>query len=137
MVVAGALAMAICYPLEQPIIDIAFGSQFEGAAPLLIPFFGATTLLGALLILVNHHVARNDHRFVWAVGGLAVLQVMLLVFFSHSSQAIIIIDAAVAGVGLVIHEMIYFNTDESMLRGAGQQMAYVVRRITGRRQGTA
>jgi len=137
MVVAGVLAMAICYPLEQPIIDIAFGSQFEGAAPLLIPFFGATTLLGALLILVNHHVARNDHRFVWAVGGLAVLQVMLLVFFSHSSQAIIIIDAAVAGVGLVIHEMIYFNTDESMLRGAGQQMAYVVRRITGRRQGTA
>ena len=48
------------------------------------------------------------------------------------------LDAAagvVAGIGLVVHEMIYFNTDESMLRGAGAQFATVLRRITHRGQG--
>jgi len=135
MAVSGALAMLICVPLAEPIMRIAFGSEFTAASTLLIPFFGATTLLGALLILVNHHVARSDHRFVWAVGGLAILQVILLIVFASSSTAIIAIDAIVAGVGLVVHEMIYFNTDESMLRGAGAQCATVFRRLT-RRGGT-
>jgi O-antigen/teichoic acid export membrane protein len=132
MAVAGALAMLICIPLAEPIMHIAFGAQFTSASTLLIPFFGATTLLGALLILVNHHVARSDHRFVWAAGGLAVLQVVLLIFFATSSTAIIAIDAIVAGVGLVVHEMMYFNTDESMLRGAGVQCAMVARKLTRR-----
>ena len=65
----------------------------------------------------------------------AVLQVVLLIFFATSSQAIIAIDAIVGGVGLIVHEMIYFNTDESMLRGAGAQFATVLRRITHRGQG--
>jgi len=86
---------------------------------------------------VNHHVARSDHRFVWAVGGLAVLQLVLLVFFSTSAEAIILIDAVVAGIGLVIHEMMYFRTDESMLRGAGAQFAAMFRRVTRRNQGVA
>lgn len=137
MTAAGLLAMAICYPLEIAIIDIAFGSEYEAAAPLLIPFIGATTLLGALLILVNHHVARSDHRFAWAVGGLAVLQVLLLAFFSTSAGTIILIDAVVAAIGLLIHEMIYFNTDESMLRGAGAQLMAILRRIRNRDEASA
>ena len=135
MAVAGAIAMVIAVPLADPIITLAFGSQFSDASSLLVPFFGATTLLGALLILVNHHVARSDHRFVWAVGGLAVLQVVLLIFFATSSQAIIAIDAIVGGVGLIVHEMIYFNTDESMLRGTGAQFAAIMRRMTRRESG--
>ena len=137
MAVTGLLAMILAIPLAEPIMTIAFGSQFTAAASLLIPFFGATTLLGALLILLNHHVARSEHRFVWAVGGLAVVQIVCLALFSTSSQAIVAVDAAVAGAGLVIHEMIYFNTDESMLRGAGTQFAAIMRRVTRRDGGTA
>ena len=135
MALTGALAMLLAVPLAEPIMNIAFGSEYASASSLLVPFFGATTLLGALLILVNHHVARSDHRFVWAVGGLAVLQIVLLTMFSTSDKAIIAVDAVVAGIGLVVHEMIYFNTDESMLRGAGAQFATVLRRITHRGQG--
>ncbi len=135
MALTGALAMLLAVPLAEPIMNIAFGSEYASASSLLVPFFGATTLLGALLILVNHHVARSDHRFVWAVGGLAVLQIVLLTMFSTSDKAIIAVDAVVAGIGLVVHEMIYFNTDESMLRGAGAQFATVLRRITDRGQG--
>ena len=132
MAVAGALAMLVAVPLAEPIMRIAFGSAYVAAASLLVPFFGATALLGALLILVNHHVARSDHRFVWAVGGLAVLQVILLIFFSTSSEAIIAIDAIVGGVGLIMHEVIYINTDESILRGAGAQFASIARRLRHR-----
>ncbi len=137
MALTGLLAMIAAIPLAEPMINIAFGSQYTAASTLLVPFFGATTLLGALLILVNHHVARSDHRFVWAVGGLAVLDIALLALFAHSSQAIIAINAIVAGVGLVIHEMIYFNTDESMLRGARAQFAAVIRRMSRRDRGAA
>jgi hypothetical protein len=135
MLIAGLVAMLLAIPLAEPVMSIAFGSEYSSAATLLVPFIGATTLLGALLILVNHHVARSDHRFVWAVGGLAILQIVLLIFFSTSSEAIIAIDAIVGGVGLVVHELIYFNTDESMLRGAGAQFAAIVRRLRRRNQG--
>ena len=134
---AGLLAMALAVPLEGPIVTITFGTAFEPAAALVVPFFGATTLLGALLILVNHHVARNDHRFAWAVGALAIVQVILLVLFGTSAGAIIAIDAIVAGAGLVIHEVMYLQTDESMLMGAGRQARSVLRRIRARPEDAA
>lgn len=135
--VAGLLAMALAVPLEGPIVAITFGTPFEPAASLVVPFFGATTLLGALLILVNHHVARNDHRFAWAVGALAIVQVVLLVLLGTSAGAIIAIDAVVAGAGLVIHEVMYLQTDESMLMGAGRQARSVLRRLRARQEDAA
>ena len=80
-----------------------------------MPFLGATTVLGALLILVNHHVARGDFPFVWAVGGLAVVQITLLIAFAHSGLEVITIDAAVAACGLVLHTIIYWGKPDSML----------------------
>ena len=65
-----------------------------------------------------------------------MLQIVLLSMFSTSGTAIIAVDAVVAGIGLVVHEMIYFNTDESMLRGAGAQCATVFRKLTRRGGGT-
>ncbi len=129
MFITGIAAMALAVPLEGPITTITFGSAFEPAADLVLPFFGATTLLGALLILVNHHVARGDRKFAWTVGALAVVQVALLVAYGDSAQAIIAIDAIVAGAGLVIHEVMYLQTDESMLIGAGRQTRDVLRRL--------
>jgi O-antigen/teichoic acid export membrane protein len=129
MFITGITAMALAVPLEGPITTITFGSAFEPAAGLVVPFFGATTLLGALLILVNHHVARGDRKFAWTVGALAIVQVALLVAYGDSAHAIIAIDAIVAGAGLVIHEVMYLQTDESMLMGAGRQARDVLRRL--------
>lgn len=132
MVATGLLAMLIAIPLADPIVTITFGEAYAPAAALVLPFFGATTLLGALLILVNHHVARSDHRFVWIIGALAIVQVVLLILFSTSAHAIIAVDATVAGLGLVIHELIYFRTDESMVRGVGREMSAVITRLRTR-----
>ncbi len=129
ILVIGVLAMLVAIPLADPIINITFGQAYAPAASLVVPFLGATTLLGALLILVNHHVARGDHRFVWVLGGLALVQIVLLVFFSTSERSIIAVDAVVAGLGLIIHELIYFRTDESMIRGVGRQMHAAIARM--------
>ena len=130
MTAAGLLAMALGAVLAPAIVSITFGQAYEPAADLVVPFLGATTLLGALLILVNHHVGRSDRRFAWVVGVLAVLQIGLLIPFSGTPQQIITVDAVVAGLGLVIHEIIYGRTDQSMLRGLGHQARAVMRRAT-------
>lgn len=130
MLATGLLAMALGAVLAPAIVSITFGQAYEPAADLVVPFLGATTLLGALLILVNHHVGRSDRRFAWVVGLLAILQIGLLIPFSGSPQQIITVDAVVAGLGLVIHEIIYGRTDQSMLRGLGHQARAVFRRAT-------
>ena len=115
VVALGVIAIALAAVFAEPVITITFGSAYAPAADLLVPFLGATTVLGALLILVNHHVARGDFPFVWAVGGLAVVQITLLIAFAHSGLEVITIDAAVAACGLVLHEIIYWGKPDSML----------------------
>lgn len=137
MAITGVAAMAVAAVVEGPVMTIAFGPEYEPAASLLVPFIGATTLLGALLILVNHHVARSDHRFVWVVGALAIVQIGLLAAFSDSMNVIITIDAAVAAVGLVAHEIIYAGTDESMITGATAQARSLMHRIRKSSEGTS
>lgn len=131
MAIAGVAAMLLAIPLATPVTEIVFGTAFAPAAQYLVPFFGATTLLGALLILVNHHVARSDHRFAWVVGLLALVQIGALAAFGHSPYAIIAVDAAVAGLGLIIHELLYFGTSESMLRGVRSQFRDGWQRLRG------
>ncbi len=135
MAVAGVVAVVLAIPLGGPITAITFGSAYDPAASLVLPFFAATTLLGALLILVNHHVARGDNRFSWVIGVLALIQIALLAVWGDSAGRIIAIDAIAAAVGLVAHEAIYFRTDESMLRGTGKQARQVMRRGGDRGEG--
>ena len=133
---AGLVAIVLSIPLEGPITTITFGATYEPAAQLVLPFFAATTLLGALLVLVNHHVARGDNRFSWVVGALAVMQLALLATAGNTAGRIIAIDAFVAAVGLVAHEVLYFRSGDSMLRGAvGEARALMARIRTARKAG--
>ena len=63
----------------------------------------ASTLLGLAIVLVTHHAARRDHRFVWAVGGVAVLQVVLLLLIGDSAGNIIWVNV-IAGVAVLVVE---------------------------------
>lgn len=134
---AGIVAVVLSIPLEGPITTITFGDAYEPAAQLVLPFFAATTLLGALLILVNHHVARGDNRFSWVVGALAIIQLALLATVGTTAGRIIAIDAVVAAVGLVAHEILYFRTGDSMLRGAAGQARTLMARIRSARRADA
>lgn len=113
----GVPVALLCLPLADFITRIAFGSDYLPGADLLAPLVAASTLLGLAIVLVTHHAARRDHRFVWAVGGVAVLQVVLLISVADSAGAIIWVDA-VAGIAvLVVHELIHGRDNDGVIRG--------------------
>ena len=111
---AGASVAAVA---GVPLITITFGSAYEAAATLLPQILAASTLIGVLFILVNHHVARSDHRFAWALAVLAGLHVVLLITLGVTANAIIAIDAGVAVLAIVVHEVIYRGTADSLIAG--------------------
>lgn len=115
--VVGAAISLILIPLAEPLVHLAFGADYVGGADLLAPFAAASTLLGALLILVNHHAGRGEYAFVWALGALALIEVVLLALFHGSGGAIVAVDAVVGALGLVIHEVIHGRGPDGLVRG--------------------
>lgn len=116
LVVGGVVAL-ICLPLGELITRIAFGEDYLPGAGLLAPLVMAATLLGLAIVLVTHHTARNDHRFVWAVGGVAILHVGLLTVLNGSGGQIVWADV-IAGIAVVvIHEIIHGRGPDGLLRG--------------------
>lgn len=116
LAVGGAAALA-CIPLADLITRIAFGSEYLPGADLLAPLVAASTLLGLAIVLVTHHAARRDHRFVWAAGGVAVLQVVGLALFGDSAGAIIWVDVVAGLAVLAVHEVIHGRDDDGIARG--------------------
>jgi len=113
----GAVAALICLPAADLITRIAFGAEYTPGAGLLAPLVASSTLLGLAILLVTHHTARGAYRFVWAVGGVAVLQVLLLALF-HGSAAEIIWVNIVAGLAvLVVHEAIHGRDADGIVGG--------------------
>ena len=116
LVVGGAVAL-VCLPLRDLITRIAFGEDYVPGAGLLAPLVMAATLLGLAIVLVTHHTARGDHRFVWAVGGVAILHVALLIVLNGSGGQIVWADI-IAGIAvIVIHEVIHGRSPDGLMRG--------------------
>ena len=113
----GFAAAGLAAVAGVPLITLTFGSAYESAATLLPQILAASTLIGVLFILVNHHVARSDHRFAWALAVLAGLHVVLLIALGMTANAIIAIDAGVAVLAIIVHEVIYRGTADSLLAG--------------------
>ena len=116
-VAVGIVGVVVSALAGEWIMRISFGSEYLDAAPLLPGLFAATTAVGALFILVNHHVARSDTRFSWVLAGLALVDIVLLAGFGTTETLLITIDATVAVLGIVIHEIIYRNSDDGLLAG--------------------
>lgn len=114
--VGGAVALA-CLPLSHIITRVAFGSDYLPGAGLLAPLVAASTLLGLAIVLVAHHSARADHRFVWAVGGIAALQVVLLALLHGSGGQIVSVNLLAGVAVLVVHEVIHGRSTDGIARG--------------------
>jgi O-antigen/teichoic acid export membrane protein len=112
----GGLASLIVGALADPLLRVTYGSDFTGSAALLGAYAGASTLLGALIVLVYHHVARAD-RFVWGAAALAVLQAVLFLGLHSSQKMIVAVDAVVGATGLIMHECMFFRTEEAIVPG--------------------
>ncbi len=116
-VAIGVVVAIACAFLGEQVMRITFGPAYAAAGDLLPQYVLASTLIGALFVLVNHHVARSDHRFSWLLGGVAIVHVVLLVLLGSTANAIIGVDALAALIGLIGHEWLYRGTGDSLLTG--------------------
>ncbi len=121
--VAGALASLVLYTIADPLLRVTYGPEFTGSAGILGAYAGASTLIGALIVVINHHVGRGVNPFVWATAGVALLQALLLALFHDSPEAIIAVDA-VGGVGLAVHEILYRQTPEAIAPGLARAIRH-------------
>jgi Polysaccharide biosynthesis protein len=67
--VAGGLATAVLWLIAEPLLRITYDADFTVSAELLGAYAAASTLVGALIVVINHHVALGADRFVWGWRG--------------------------------------------------------------------
>jgi uncharacterized sodium:solute symporter family permease YidK len=115
--VAGGLASAVLWLIAEPLLRITYGAEFTGSAELLGAYAAASTLVGALIVVINHHVALGADRFVWGMAALGALQLVLFLALHGSQEAIIAVDAIIGLAGLLLHECMFFRTREAIVPG--------------------
>jgi hypothetical protein len=60
---------------------------------------------------------------MWAMAGVAVAMVAGLLVWHETSEQIIAVEAAAGVLGILVHEVIYFGRDESVLLGVRRLLA--------------
>jgi O-antigen/teichoic acid export membrane protein len=113
----GGLATLVAAALEDPIVRLTYGADYVGGADLLAPLAGASTLLGAIIVLVNHHAGRSADAYIWWVGGVALLLPVLFGVLHGSGGQLVLADAIVYVVALAVHEVIHGRGPDGLLRG--------------------
>jgi O-antigen/teichoic acid export membrane protein len=118
VIVVGLGATALAFAFADPIVRVTFGSKYADGADLLGPFTAAMTLVGLLMVPLYHHLALHSYRYVWLLAGAALLQLVLLSVLHDSGGTIVAVDAACAGLVLLLHDPLHRSTGEQLWRGA-------------------
>jgi O-antigen/teichoic acid export membrane protein len=101
------------------LLDIAFGSSYEGAAPYLWLFAVAMSGYAVLNVLLAYHLGRGDSRFSWILLGGAVVQIGLFAAFHETPRQLLAVDIAIAGSLVAAHELFVDPTFRRLLRARG------------------
>ncbi len=102
---------------EEPIVRLTYGSEYGDGATLLAPLAAASTLLGAIIVLVNHHAGRTADGYIWAIGPIALLLPLLFVGLHGTGAQMILADTIIYVIALVVHEVIHGRGSDGILRG--------------------
>jgi O-antigen/teichoic acid export membrane protein len=121
LLVAGVFcgAAALVYALVPGlVVDIAFGSEYEDAAPLL-PLFGLAMSAYALLsVMLTYHLGKGDWRMSWLLVGGAVVEAIGFALFHDSPRQLLGVSAVIALTLLLIHEVAFDASITRALRFA-------------------
>ncbi|HTI34935.1 MAG TPA: oligosaccharide flippase family protein [Miltoncostaea sp.] len=128
-IAAGLVVTGVVAVLRDPLVTITFGDEYADAAGLLVAFTAAMSLMGVVLILLYHQLALGRYGYAWVLLGVALLQVVLLAGFHGSADAIVAVDAIVAGVAVIAHEILPGRGGDRLWRGVAAE----VRRYASRR----
>ena len=96
---------------------LTYGAEYVEGATLLAPLTAASTLLGAIIVLVNHHAGRAADGYVWAIGPTGLLLGLLFIPLHGSGAQLILADTIAYVTALVIHEVIHGRGPDGILRG--------------------
>ncbi len=113
----GGLATLGAALLEDPIVRLTYGADYLEGASLLAPLAAASTLLGAIIVLVNHHAGRAADGYIWAIGPISLLLPLFFIPLHGSGAQIILADAIVYVIALAVHEVIHGRGPDGILRG--------------------
>lgn len=113
----GGVATLAVWALHEPIVRLTYGADYVDGAYLLAPMAAASTLLGALVVLLNHHIGRRADAFVWGLLAVAGLEAVLLVLFHATPGQIVAVDVVACAAGLVAHEAIMGRGPDGMVAG--------------------
>jgi O-antigen/teichoic acid export membrane protein len=110
--------IALYAAVPKLLLDIAFGSSYEGAAPYLWLFAVAMSGYAVLNVLLAYHLGRGDGRFSWILLGGAVVQIGLFAAFHETPRELLVADIVIAGALLAAHELFVDPTFRRLLRAA-------------------
>jgi O-antigen/teichoic acid export membrane protein len=95
LIATGALccAFSAAYVLiPKVIVRVAYGSKYEGAAPLLWMFAVAMTLYSLLNVLLYYRLGQGQTRICWLLLGGAVLQAICFAGFHSSPRELLVVS---------------------------------------------
>jgi O-antigen/teichoic acid export membrane protein len=114
-----AAAIALYAVVPKLLLDVAFGSSYEGAASYLWMFAVAMSGYAVLNVLLAYHLGRGDGRFSWILFVGAVVQIGLFAAFHETPRQLLAVDIAISGALLAAHELFVDRTFRRLLRARG------------------
>ena len=105
LVPAALAGVAVLYLLAEPLLRVAFGSEYTPGADELWLFGAAAALFSLISLYLNYDLARGEYRLAYEVAALAGVQVVALAALGDSIRAIVLVDLALAAVGLAYYEV--------------------------------
>jgi O-antigen/teichoic acid export membrane protein len=119
-VAGGLLLAAAAVVFADPVMRLTFGDDFADGSKVLGEFTAVSALMGLLIVLLYHQLALGSYGFSWVLVGAALLQVALLAAFHGSAEAIIAVDAVVAILALLAHELVPGASRDQVWRGVAR-----------------
>ena len=95
------LASAIYAAAPRLVIRVAFGSSYQGAAPLLWMFGVAMSAYALLNVLLAYRVGHGETRTAWLLLGGALVQAVAFAGLHSSPRELLTVSIATGGVLLV------------------------------------
>jgi len=125
-VVVGLAGVAVGAVVGHRILAI-YGEDFTPGAWMLAPAIAALIPLGMTFGLANYQIARGSDRFPRALAVVAAAYVAALAAAGRSVPAILVIEAGVAAIAIVVHEVLHRRDGTALRRGVPAALAGVRR----------
>lgn len=101
--------VSICALFPEPIIQILFGKAYISMAGLLWQYALATSLFAVANIFTYYFLSLDHYAPIW-ISGIMGLSQIFLVYFYHSSLAMVVQVQIIAMALLLVAQLLYFDS---------------------------